>query len=77
IILNNDLFNRIKSVFEKSSELDLSVEEKTLLDNTYKNMSRNGANLSDSDKKIIRKIDKKLDSLTLKFGENLLAETNN
>ena len=77
ITLNNDLFNRVKSVFLKRSELNLSVEEKTLLDNTYKYFSRNGANLSASNKKIIRSIDKKLDSLSLKFSENLLAEINN
>ena len=77
ISLNNDLFLRVKSVYDKKSELNLSVEKITLLDMSYKNFSRNGANLNDSNKEILRKIDKELSSLSLKFSENVLAETNN
>ena len=77
ISLNNDLFLRVKSVYDKKSELNLSVEKITLLDMTYKSFSRNGANLNDSNKEILRKIDKELSLLTLKFSENVLAETNN
>src|SRR5690606_27777324 len=48
----------------------------TLLDKKYKSFSRNGANLSDDKKEKLRDIDKKLSQLSLKFGENILAETN-
>ena len=47
-----------------------------LLEKQYKGFTRNGANLSAKDKEILRKIDGKLSKLKLKFGENLLAETN-
>ena len=76
ITLNNNLFLRIKSVYDQKSELNLSVEQATLLDKKYKSFSRNGANLEEDKKETLRTIDKELSSLTLKFSENVLAETN-
>lgn len=76
IKLNPDLFKKIKDVYEHSPE-DLTDEQKKLLSNAYKGFSRNGANLNEEDKQRIRKIDEKLSKLSLTFGENLLAETNN
>ncbi len=76
IILNTQLFQRVKSVYEQSEHLDLTVEEQTLLEKKYKNFSRNGANLMEEKKKRLREIDAQLAQLTLKFGENVLAETN-
>jgi len=46
------------------------------LQKQYKGFSRNGANLSDTDKDALRKIDTKLSKLKLTFGENVLAATN-
>ena len=77
IILNEDLFDRIKIVYDQRSNLKLSPEETTLLNNIYKDFFRNGANLSSSDKKILRTLDKEISLLSLKFNENLLADTNN
>ncbi|KPM32516.1 Putative peptidyl-dipeptidase [Croceitalea dokdonensis DOKDO 023] len=76
ITLNEDLFQRIKSVYEQKDSLPLSVEQQTLLEKRYKSFSRNGANLSKEKKKRLREIDAELSKLTLKFGENILAETN-
>ena len=76
IILNKDLFERVKKVYEASEMLNLSTEQQTLLDNKFKSFSRNGANLSTDKKEILREIDKKLSKLSLTFGENVLAETN-
>ena len=76
ITLNNNLFLRIKSIYDQKENLNLSIEQSTLLDKKYKSFSRNGANLSDDKKEILRGIDKELASLKLKFGENVLAETN-
>ena len=76
IILNEALFQRIKTVFEQREDLQLSEEQKTLLNKRYKSFSRNGANLNEEDKSRLREIDKKLAQLNLKFGENVLAETN-
>ncbi|EAR02151.1 M3 family metallopeptidase [Maribacter sp. HTCC2170] len=76
ITLNEDLFNKVKAVYDQKSELKLTVEQGTLLDKKYKSFSRNGANLSEVKKKRLREIDAELSKLKLKFGENVLAETN-
>ncbi|RLJ62039.1 peptidyl-dipeptidase Dcp [Lacinutrix venerupis] len=76
ITLNEDLFKRVKAVYEQKESLNLTTEQLTLLDKKYKSFSRNGANLNEDDKIKLRDIDKKLAQLKLKFGENVLAETN-
>jgi len=76
ITLNQALFKRVKAVYNIKDTLNLSTEQHTLLDKKYKSFSRNGANLNDNDKEKLREIDKKLAKLKLKFGENILAETN-
>ncbi|SHI88581.1 peptidyl-dipeptidase Dcp [Arenibacter nanhaiticus] len=76
ITLNQDLFQRIKTVYEQKESLDLTPEESTLLDKRYKSFSRNGANLPEEKKKRLREIDAELAKLKLQFGENVLAETN-
>ena len=76
VILNDQLFERVKTVYEKRENLELNVEQQTLLDKKYKMFSRNGANLPEEKKQDLRQIDKRLSSLSLKFGENVLAETN-
>lgn len=76
LLLNEALFKRVKQVFDKRENLDLTEEQKTLLDKHYKAFSRNGANLPEDKKKELRKIDLELAKLSLTFGENVLAETN-
>ena len=76
IRLNEKLFKRVKTVYDNQDHLELTTEQKTLLDKKYKGFARNGANLNDSDKEKLRELDKKLSKLSLQFGENLLAETN-
>ncbi|MFD1162689.1 M3 family metallopeptidase [Hwangdonia seohaensis] len=76
ITLNKALFKSVKTVYDKKDELDLNVEQQTLLEKKYKSFSRNGANLSEDKKEKLRDIDKQLSQLKLKFGENVLAETN-
>ena len=76
ITLNENLFKRVKAVYDTKSELNLTTEQATLLDKKYKGFSRNGANLPEEKKEKLREIDKKLSQLSLKFGENVLAETN-
>ncbi|APY08963.1 peptidase M3 [Winogradskyella sp. J14-2] len=76
ITLNEDLFKRVKAVYDSKSELDLTTEQETLLDKKYKSFSRNGANLPEDKKEKLRAIDKELSQLKLKFGEHILAETN-
>ncbi|RKE90983.1 M3 family metallopeptidase [Ichthyenterobacterium magnum] len=76
ITLNENLFKRVKNVYNQKPELKLTTEQQTLLDKKYKGFSRNGANLPDNKKQQLRDIDKQLSQLKLKFGENVLAETN-
>jgi len=77
ITLNEDLFKRIKTVYDQKDSLNLSVEQATLLDKKFKSFSRNGALLSEDKKTKLREIDTELAKLKLTFGENVLAETNN
>ena len=77
ITLNEDLFKRIKLVFEQKDTFSLTTEQNTLLDKKYKNFTRNGALLSEDKKLKLREIDTELAKLKLTFGENVLAETNN
>lgn len=77
IRLNADLFARVKAVYDQKESLNLNAEQTTLLDKKYKSFSRNGANLPEDKKNQLREIDKELSKLSLQFGENVLAETNN
>jgi oligopeptidase A len=76
ITLNEALFKRVKLVFDTIESLDITPEQRTLLEKQYKGFARNGANLKEHAKNKLRKIDTKLSKLSLKFGENILAETN-
>ncbi|SHG50206.1 peptidyl-dipeptidase Dcp [Flavobacterium fluvii] len=77
ITLNEDLFLRIKTVYEQKDSLNLTPEQATLLDKKFKSFSRNGALLSEDKKLKLREIDTELAKLKLTYGENVLAETNN
>lgn len=76
IIQNSALFERVKKVYDQKENLELTVEQSTLLKKQYRMFTRNGANLNDEKKQELREIDKKLAALSLNFGENVLAETN-
>ena len=75
IRLNEALFKRVEAVYKTRNYLSASPEQHTLLEKTYKSFTRNGANLSLNDKEHLRRIDKELARLKLKFSENVLAET--
>ena len=77
ILLDEKLYERIKTVYDQKNQYDLTPEAATLLDKTYKSFVRNGAGLDEEAKKKLRKIDKSLSQLSLEFGEHLLKETNN
>ncbi|MCI1648306.1 MAG: M3 family metallopeptidase, partial [Bacteroides sp.] len=76
ITLNEKLFSRIKAVYEQKDNIPLTTEQKQLLENSYTDFIRNGANLQGEAKEKYRELTKKLSLLTLQFGENLLKETN-
>nr|WP_158856240.1 M3 family metallopeptidase [Lunatibacter salilacus] len=76
INLNEKLFARVKTIWDSKDDLGLNAEQHMLLEKMYKSFVRNGANLNEADKEKLREINSKLSSLTLQFGQNLLAETN-
>jgi len=76
ITLNPQLFERVKAVFDQRDSLSLNKEQQTLLQKSYRDFVRNGALLNEDKKESLRQIDAELAVLKLKFGENVLAETN-
>lgn len=76
IKLNAALFARIKSVYDQKDELSLTDEQMRLLTETYKRFVRGGANLPADKKEKFKEINQQLSVLSLQFGDNVLAETN-
>ena len=76
VSLNNDLFQKVKAVYEKRNELGLDQDQMTLLEDNYKSFVRGGANLSDEDKALYSKWSEELSLTTLQFSKNVLAATN-
>jgi peptidyl-dipeptidase Dcp len=77
MMLNDTLFQRVKALYEDRENLVLTPEQSKVLEKIYRRFERGGANLDGEGKARIREIDEKLSMLTLQFGNNLLAETNN
>jgi len=76
ISLNKTLFSRIKSVYENRDELTLTPVQMRLLEETYKDFVRGGANIPEEQQARFREINEKLSLLTLKFGNNVLKASN-
>ncbi len=76
VSLNADLFQKVKSVYEKRNELGLDPDQMKLLEDNYKGFVRGGANLSEEDKELYSKWSEELSLLTLQFSKNVLAATN-
>ena len=76
ISLNEKLFDRIKFVYDRRDQLDLTPEQKTLLKETYESFALSGAELKGEDREQYRKLSSELSQLTLTFGQNVLKETN-
>ena len=75
IILNSDLFHRVKSVYDQRSSLVLTPEQDTLLENTYKNFVRGGALLDDLKKAELRKVNEASSTLGPVFTNNVKKST--
>ncbi len=76
ILMNPVLFEKVKAVYEKRNSLNLDAEQLRVTEKYYQDFVRNGANLSAKDQEKLKEINTELSSLSLQFGENLLAETN-
>ena len=76
VSLNPELFARVKAVYDERESLNLDVEDRQLLEETYKGFARSGALLEGEDQELYRQYTTELSNLTLKFGQNALAATN-
>lgn len=76
ILFNEALFKRVQAVFERREAFDLNPEQTTLLLKTHKMFVRNGAGLDEAKKARLREISRQLSELSLRFDDNILAETN-
>jgi peptidyl-dipeptidase Dcp len=76
ILLNAKLFARVRAVYDRRARLKLSTPQMYLLENTYRGFVRSGALLDEKQKARMRDINRDLSLLSLKFNDNLLAETN-
>ena len=76
ISLNEGLFNRVEAIWQEKESLDLTSEQRKLLEDTRKQFVRSGALMSEEQKKQITEINSKISGLSTSFGQNLLAETN-
>ena len=76
IKLNAGLFQRVKFVYDQKSKLNLTKEQAKLLEETYKDFVRGGANLDAAKQAKLRELNSELSMLELTFGQNMLKETN-
>ena len=76
ITLNEKLFGRIKNIYESKENSGLNTEQKILVDRKFRNFMLGGAGLKEIERKRFREISEELASLSLRFEENILEETN-
>ena len=76
IAMNDALFERVKRVYESRVAQSLTGDELRLTEKMYEEFVRSGALLSEEDKAKLSQINEQLSALSVKFGQNVLAETN-
>lgn len=75
ILLNADLFDRVKTLYQKRDELELDEASLKLLEDTHREFVRAGAQLSEAEKERMREINERVSTLTTQFQDNLLEIT--
>ena len=76
ISLNEELFKRVEAIWQEKDAIELTSEQRKLLNDTRKQFVRSGALMNEEEKKQITEINSKISGLSTSFGQNLLAETN-
>ena len=76
IVLNEELWKRVKYVYEHRDLYNLDPEDSMLLQKTYDSFALSGANLQGKDREEFRKLQSELSALTTAFGQNVLRELN-
>jgi peptidyl-dipeptidase Dcp len=75
ILLNADLFDRVKTLYQKRDELELDEASLKLLEDTHREFVRAGAKLTEKEKERMREINERVSTLTTQFQDNLLEIT--
>ena len=76
ISLNQELFKKVDAVYSQKDALGLTREQQRLLEKTHKKFIRSGANLPADKQACLREINKQLSTLTIEFGNHVLADNN-
>lgn len=76
ITLNEELFSRVKEVYDSKDVYSLTMEQQMLLEKKYRGFILGGAGLSKDNRQRFREISEELSVLTLRFEDNVLEETN-
>ncbi|MBN1117579.1 MAG: M3 family metallopeptidase [Bacteroidales bacterium] len=77
IFMNEELYNKVKVVYEKRNDSKLDKDQLRVVKKYNEQFTRRGVNLPEEKKNRVKELNEKITNLTLKFGQNLLAETNN
>lgn len=75
INLNDGLFQRVKTLYNTKESLNLNDEQKRLIDVYYQGFERSGANLNETQKEQLKKLNQEIATLNTKFGDQLLSAT--
>ncbi len=76
IYLNDQLFQRVRKVYDERDRLGLNPEQEMVLTRIYRRFTRGGALLDPAQKEQLKGMNEKLSLLQVNFGENVLAENN-
>lgn len=75
ILLNAELYERVKTLYDNRDEMNLDEASLKLLEDTHRDFVRAGAQLSEDEKQHMRDINERISTLTTEFQENLLKIT--
>lgn len=75
ISMNEQLYQRVKAVYDNRDNLGLEPDQMRLLTETYKDYEKSGATLPEDKKAELKKINSRISELQLKFEQNVLKET--
>jgi peptidyl-dipeptidase Dcp len=75
IYLNDQLYRRVKSIYDRRASLNLNPEQTALIERYHRDFVRAGANLSEADKVRVRALNQELSRLSTDFTTKLLAGT--
>ncbi len=77
ISMDQDLFDRIKTVYDNRHDINLDQEQMRLVEVYYRDFERNGAALPEEDREVLKELNERMSMISLQLGENVLEETNN